>query len=70
MKIKPRYKYSTAINEAIHKGDGARIFTVDHPTFGSTWVRTSAVVKYNKKTKEIETLNSVYEYIGADDDSE
>lgn len=68
MKNKPRYKYSTGINEAIHRGDSARIFTVDHPLFGSEWVRTSAVVKYNKETKEIETLNSVYEYIGADDE--
>lgn len=66
MKIKPRYKYSTSIAEAIHKGDGARIFTVDHPLFGSEWVRTSAVVNYDKETKEIETLNSVYEYIGGD----
>lgn len=67
MKSKPRYKYSAAITEAIHKGDGARIFTVDHPVFGSNWVRTSAVVEYNKETKEIETVNSVYEYIGADE---
>lgn len=44
MKTKPRYKYSTGINEAIHKGDGARIFTVDHPTFGSTWVRTLSLI--------------------------
>ena len=67
MKIKPRYKYSTSIAEAIRKGDGARIFTVDHPLFGSEWVRTSAVVKYNKETKEIETLNSIYEHIGSDE---
>lgn len=67
MKIKPRYKYSTSIEEAIHKGDPARIFTVDHPVFGSEWVRTSAVVEYNKETKEIETLNSIYEHIGADE---
>lgn len=66
MKIKPRYKYCSAITEAIYKGDGARIFTVDHPLFGSEWVRTSAVVDYNKETGDIETMNSVYEYIGAD----
>ena len=64
--MKPRYKYSTAISEAIHEGNSARIFTVDHPVFGSEWVRTSAVVKYDKETGEIETRNSVYEYIGAD----
>lgn len=67
MKIKPRYKYSTSIAEAIHRGNRARIFTVDHPLFGSEWVSTSAVVSYNKETKEIETMNSIYEHIGADE---
>jgi len=62
--MKPHYQYSTSIEEAICKGDSARIFTVDHPLFGSNWIRTSKVVKYNKKTKVIETLNSVYECVG------
>lgn len=64
--MKPHYKYSTAITEAINIGDSARVFTVDHPVFGSEWVRTSAVEKYNKETGEIETRNSIYEYIGGE----
>lgn len=67
---KPIYKYSAAIEEAIGKGRSARIFTVDHPLFGSNWVRTSFVVKYDRKTRRIETLNSIYEYIGPDDEPE
>jgi len=61
---KPTHKYSSAIFEDIRKGHSARIFTVDHPLFGSEWVRTSLVVKYDKKTKQITTRNSIYEYIG------
>jgi hypothetical protein len=63
--MKPHYQYSSAIEEDIRRGIGARIFTIDHPLFGSNWVRTSNVVKYDKKTKVIETLNSVYECVGA-----
>ena len=61
--MKPKYKYSSGITEAIRKGESARIFTIDHPIFGSNWVRTSTVIKYNKETGEIETRNSVYECI-------
>jgi hypothetical protein len=64
MKTKPRYRYTSSIEEAIKKGDSARIFTEGHPVFGSTWIRTSTVVKYNKETKEIETRNSIYEHTG------
>jgi hypothetical protein len=32
----------------------------DHPQFGQERIRTSVVVKYNKKTGELETLNSRY----------
>ena len=34
-----------------------------HPEF-ENWIRTSLVVKHNKRTGEIETLNSRYKLVG------
>lgn len=66
MSIKPVYKYSE-VEGSIKKGHRARIYTKDHLLFGTTWVSTSAVVKYDRKTKNIETLNSIYKYVAQDD---
>lgn len=39
----------------------------NHPSFHN-WIRTSEVIKHNKETGEIETLNSLYKLIGEENE--
>jgi hypothetical protein len=64
--MKPVVHYVPNKYQSINVGYGACIIPIDHQSYlvsNTTWAMTSQVIRYNRKTGEFETLNSIYKKV-------